>query len=63
MTQNPGPRQRELFGTDGIRGVAGQFPLDRSTVVSIGRALGAWLAVHSTRPRALIGEDTRESSD
>ena len=32
--------KRELFGTDGIRGVAGEYPLDRATVYAIGRALG-----------------------
>ena len=32
---------RRLFGTDGIRGVAGEFPLDQTTVEVIGRALNA----------------------
>ena len=36
--------KRELFGTDGIRGVAGEYPLDRTTVYAIGRALGQRLA-------------------
>jgi hypothetical protein len=31
---------RQLFGTDGIRGVAGEFPLTRDSVYWIGRALG-----------------------
>ncbi len=35
---------RQLFGTDGIRGVAGEYPLDRRTVFAIGRALGQRLA-------------------
>ncbi len=29
-----------LFGTDGVRGVAGQYPLDRDTVWKLGSALG-----------------------
>jgi len=33
---------RQLFGTDGIRGVAGQYPLDPQTVFAFGRALGEW---------------------
>ena len=51
---------RKLFGTDGIRGVAGEYPLDRKTVYAVGRALGDHLP---TAPRrAVIGQDTRESS-
>jgi len=54
---------RQLFGTDGIRGVAGEYPLDSHTVFAIGRALGARLAEKHPNPRVLIGQDTRESSD
>lgn len=52
-----------LFGTDGIRGVAGEYPLDRPTIVKLGRALGVVLArdVASRRPEVLVGIDTRES--
>jgi phosphoglucosamine mutase len=53
---------RKLFGTDGIRGVAGEFPLDRGTVFAIGRALGHHLARSGRPPRVVIGQDTRESS-
>src|SRR5947209_1262950 len=53
---------RKLFGTDGIRGVAGEFPLNRDTVYAIGRALGHHLARGNRRPRVVIGQDTRESS-
>src|SRR5487761_256433 len=54
----------QLFGTDGIRGVAGRYPLDQGTVVNLGRALGAVLAsgVGVARPAILLGRDTRESS-
>jgi len=52
---------RQLFGTDGIRGVAGEFPLDASTVYAIGRTLGAWCGRHHPAPEVLIGADTRES--
>ena len=54
--------KRELFGTDGIRGVAGEYPLDRATVYAIGRALGQRLAEHGKDARVVIGQDTRESS-
>jgi len=52
--------ERRLFGTDGIRGVAGQPPLDARTVTAFGAALGEWAAWHGSR-RVLIGMDTRES--
>src|ERR1700756_2575601 len=51
---------RKLFGTDGIRGVAGEYPLDRKTVYAIGRALGDHLPPGARR--VVIGQDTRESS-
>ncbi len=38
---------RQLFGTDGIRGVAGEYPLDRKTVYAVGRALGRWASRHA----------------
>jgi len=53
---------RQLFGTDGIRGVAGEYPLDQKTVVAIGRALGQRLAARDKAARVVIGQDTRESS-
>jgi len=53
---------RQLFGTDGIRGVAGEFPLTRESTFRIGRALGGDLRKSSARPRVVIGQDTRESS-
>ena len=52
---------KELFGTDGIRGVPGKFPLDDRTLYWIGRTLGEYLRRTSRSPRALIGMDTRES--
>jgi phosphoglucosamine mutase len=52
----------ELFGTDGIRGVAGQYPLDRPTIERIGYSLAIELTRRSGRaPRLVIGRDTRES--
>lgn len=55
-------KETRLFGTDGIRGVAGQYPLDQTTIHTIGRALGHFLRAHETPARVLIGQDTRESS-
>ncbi|HYB60436.1 MAG TPA: phosphoglucosamine mutase [Methylomirabilota bacterium] len=52
---------RELFGTDGIRGVPGTPPLDDRTLYAVGRALGKYLLEREKNPRVLIGMDTRES--
>jgi len=55
-------QQRIEFGTDGIRGIAGQYPLDPPTVLRIGRAIGEWLrAKTGDTGRVLIGRDTRIS--
>jgi phosphoglucosamine mutase len=53
---------RQLFGTDGIRGVAGEFPLSKQSTYLIGRALGHDLLRTTSAPQAVIGQDTRESS-
>ena len=58
---------RQLFGTDGIRGVAGTAPLDTTTVYAVGLALAHQLRPGVMEngllgPRVIIGRDTRESS-
>src|SRR5678815_26179 len=53
---------RQLFGTDGIRGIAGEFPLSQQSTYVIGRALGHDLIRSNPKARALLGQDTRESS-
>jgi phosphoglucosamine mutase len=51
-----------LFGTDGVRGTAGKYPLDHSTVRRLGAALVRALPhAGADRPRLLVGRDTRES--
>jgi phosphoglucosamine mutase len=55
-------QSRQLFGTDGIRGVAGEFPLTAASTYLIGRALGHDLMRATPRARAVMGQDTRESS-
>jgi phosphoglucosamine mutase len=52
---------KQLFGTDGIRGVAGRYPLDAATVYAFGVALGDDAARTHANPEVLIGADTRES--
>ena len=50
-----------LFGTDGVRGVAGEYPLDPPTVRRLGAALVRALPQGVEAPRLLVGRDTRES--
>ncbi len=53
---------KKLFGTDGIRGRAGEFPLDENTVRIIGASLARQYSVQPGRPaRFITGRDTRES--
>ena len=52
---------KELFGTDGIRGVAGEYPLDPATIYAFGVALGHDITKSHSSPEVLIGADTRES--
>ncbi|MBI2680167.1 MAG: phosphoglucosamine mutase [Candidatus Solibacter usitatus] len=52
---------KQLFGTDGIRGVAGEYPLDPATVYAFGTALADTLRHIDPDPEVLIGMDTRES--
>ncbi len=53
---------RKLFGTDGIRAVAGEAPLDPPTIFATGLALASSLKSLYPQPRVLLGADTRESS-
>jgi phosphoglucosamine mutase len=53
---------KKLFGTDGMRGEAGRFPLDPRTMHTTGNSLARRLAAANKRPpRLVIGRDTRES--
>jgi phosphoglucosamine mutase len=49
----------KLFGTDGLRGNAGEFPLDPSSVRRVGREVGASL---DARRAVVLGGDTRQST-
>ena len=56
---------QQLFGTDGIRGVANEEPLTASSVVKLAKAAAAKLAKgeSQTRQRVIVGRDTRASGD
>lgn len=57
----------ELFGTDGVRGIPGRYPLDRATVAGLAAAAAQWGARMKTSegnghsPAVLIGRDPRSS--
>jgi len=53
---------KKLFGTDGMRGLAGEFPLDEKTILSLARSLARQFREKLGRaPRFITGRDTRES--
>jgi phosphoglucosamine mutase len=52
-----------LFGTDGIRGVANEYPLTAETVFGIGRAVALFFRSSADPAKIIIGKDTRESGD
>ena len=52
--------ERKYFGTDGVRGAVGEFPITPEFVLRLGFAAGKVLAKKSSR-RVLIGQDTRIS--
>jgi phosphoglucosamine mutase len=55
--------ERKYFGTDGVRSVAGEFPLTASWVMALGCATAEVLRRTQTRPTVVIGKDTRQSGD
>ena len=52
---------RQYFGTDGIRGTVGQYPITADFALRLGHAVGRVLRRTITRPQVLIGKDTRVS--
>src|SRR5437867_1943244 len=68
-SESPVAATERLFGTDGVRGTAGRYPLDRATVRRLGAALVRALTRESGVGRResgvqfLVGRDTRESGE
>ncbi len=58
----PPARERKLFGTDGIRGVANENPMTPELALQLGRAV-TFVAGRGKKhvPRVIIGKDTRLS--
>jgi phosphoglucosamine mutase len=52
-----------LFGTDGIRGTAGEYPLDHDTVARLGAALVRAMRNGRRALQFVVGRDTRESGE
>jgi phosphoglucosamine mutase len=52
-----------LFGTDGVRGKAGEYPLDHETVARLGAALVRAMRAGGRQLRFIAGRDTRESGE
>ncbi len=52
---------RRYFGTDGIRGAVGQYPITPDFMLRLGHAVGRVLRRHASRASVLIGKDTRVS--
>ena len=51
----------KLFGTDGIRGAANEYPMTAEMAVRVGRAVATIFKGHSGKPKIIIGRDTRLS--
>jgi len=51
----------ELFGTDGVRGVANEYPMTAEMALNIGRATAYLFKRKGHTPRIIIGKDTRIS--
>ncbi|MBI2501373.1 MAG: phosphoglucosamine mutase [Deltaproteobacteria bacterium] len=54
-------KERSLFGTDGIRGVANEYPMTSEVALSVGRALAYFFRGKKHHRKVLIGKDTRLS--
>ncbi|HCU24332.1 MAG TPA: phosphoglucosamine mutase [Deltaproteobacteria bacterium] len=54
-------KKRRLFGTDGVRGLANQAPMDPETALGLGRALARVFLGRNRHHRIVIGKDTRRS--
>ncbi len=60
----PISKTKKLFGTDGIRGTANQFPITPDIVMKVGQAMGHILMRNphkNSHPKVVIGKDTRLS--
>ncbi len=59
--ETQGAHARKLFGTDGIRGVANEFPMTPEVALKVGAAVTWWASRGGRSARVVIGKDTRLS--
>ena len=55
------PVRQKLFGTDGVRAKANAYPMTPEILLRIGQSIGHYFKEHYSKPRILIGKDTRKS--
>ncbi|MBU1161456.1 MAG: phosphoglucosamine mutase [Proteobacteria bacterium] len=53
----------KLFGTDGIRGVANEYPMTSELAMKVGKAVASIFKRYNERSKIVIGKDTRLSGD
>jgi len=63
MTNNNNQKKRQFFGTDGVRGTVGAYPLVPDFVTRLGYAAGVVLSRRASHPTFMIGRDTRQSGE
>ena len=54
-------KKKKLFGTDGIRGVANEYPMTPEIAVNVGRAVAFFFKGKNKKPKIMLGRDTRIS--
>src|SRR5262245_34420458 len=54
-------KQKNIFGTDGVRGHANRHPMSAEVALALGRAVAKVLTSHHGHNRVVIGKDTRLS--
>ncbi|CAB1061315.1 Phosphoglucosamine mutase (EC [Olavius sp. associated proteobacterium Delta 1] len=54
---------KQLFGTDGIRGVANEYPMTAEMALRVGRVVATYFAEAASDSKIVIGKDTRLSGD
>ncbi|MCP4630578.1 MAG: phosphoglucosamine mutase [bacterium] len=54
---------KKLFGTDGIRGMANEYPMTAEMALRVGRAVATYFADAGRNSKIIIGKDTRLSGD
>ena len=52
----------KLFGTDGIRGPVGHYPINKDGIAAFARALAAFYCIENQNPTVCIAGDTRQST-